>query len=49
MHTVSHKGEYVVLQFFGNSPASLCFFVQFLSEGLEQVKFPNIVEIEKYK
>ena len=52
MCSVSHKFTYIVLQFSGNSPSRVCFFLRFLpilSEGLEQVKFSNIVKWEKYK
>ena len=48
MRSVSHKVTYVVLQFSGNSPARLCLFLRFfpiLSQGLEQVKFLNIVKM----
>ena len=49
MHSVSHKVIYIVLRFSGNSPATLFFhrFLPILSEGLEQVKFSNIVKMGK--
>ena len=50
MRRVSHKVIYIVLQFSGNSPARVCFFLGFLpilSEELEQVKFLNIVKMGK--
>ena len=50
MCSVSHKVIYIVLQFSGNSPARISFFLQCLpisSEGLEQVKLSNIVKMGK--
>ena len=46
MRSVSHKVIYIVLRFSGNSPARI-FFSSIFSEGLEQVKFSNIVKMGK--
>ena len=43
MRIVSHKVIYIVLQFSGNSLAQNL-FLSILSEGLEHVKFSNIVK-----
>ena len=43
MRSVSHKVIYIVLQFSGNSVRII--FSSILSEGVEQVKFSNIVKI----
>ena len=50
MRSVSHKVIYIVLQFSGNSPVRILKnlrLLPILSEGLEQVKFSNIVKMGK--